>query len=403
MSTALTDRECQVLDALRADPLLDAAAVARRIGSTRAAVAVHISALMKKGFIAGRGYVLRSPGAVVVVGGANLDIKCRTSAPALAATSNPGAITSTPGGVARNIAANLARLGVPVRLFAAVGEDESGDRIMRETATAGVDLSLVLRLPRPTGLYTAVLGPEGDLVVAVSAMDIMAELTPERVRARAGALAQAALVVADANLPQDTLLALCETTAAEGVRLVLEPVSVPKAERLRPLLAARLPVFLVTPNRDELAALAGREVADDGALTEATATLHARGVAHVAVGLGQRGVLVSSADAPARPVIVPAAATAAVDVTGGGDAALAGMLWALLAGHDLATAARAGQAAAARAVASVDSDAALDAAALAAAIGTDGAEGRPAPSAHLAPDSGLAPASPLPAKPMDIR
>ena len=55
----LTQRERDIVDLLRNEPLLDAAAIAGRIGATKAAVSVHLSNLMKKGAILGRGYVVR--------------------------------------------------------------------------------------------------------------------------------------------------------------------------------------------------------------------------------------------------------------------------------------------------------------------------------------------------------
>ena len=53
-------------------------------------------------------------GPVIVFGGANIDVKARIEGHAVEGTSNYGAITRSPGGVGRNIAENLARLGVPV-------------------------------------------------------------------------------------------------------------------------------------------------------------------------------------------------------------------------------------------------------------------------------------------------
>ena len=85
----LTAREREIVDLLRADPLLDAAALAERIGSTRAAVSVHLSNLTRKGVVLGRGYIVRpEAGSVVVVGGAVLDTKVRTA-------SAPKAVRST--------------------------------------------------------------------------------------------------------------------------------------------------------------------------------------------------------------------------------------------------------------------------------------------------------------------
>ena len=87
----LTAREREIVDLLRADPLLDAAALAERIGSTRAAVSVHLSNLTRKGVVLGRGYIVRPEAdSVVVVGGAVLDTKVRTAG-------RPGARHEQPG------------------------------------------------------------------------------------------------------------------------------------------------------------------------------------------------------------------------------------------------------------------------------------------------------------------
>ncbi|MDP2775936.1 MAG: PfkB family carbohydrate kinase, partial [Nocardioides sp.] len=76
---------------------------------------------------------------VVVVGGANVDLKARTTAAVVAGTSNPGTVATSPGGVGRNIAENLARLGTSTVLVAAVGSDQFGDGLLDVTADAGVD------------------------------------------------------------------------------------------------------------------------------------------------------------------------------------------------------------------------------------------------------------------------
>ena len=89
--------------------------LADKLQITRSSVAVHISNLLKKGYIAGKGYVLRSGSYAVVVGGVNVDIGGRSFAPLVEADSNPGAVTVSLGGVGRNIAHNLALLGTDVR------------------------------------------------------------------------------------------------------------------------------------------------------------------------------------------------------------------------------------------------------------------------------------------------
>src|SRR3954451_14066023 len=122
-SMALTDREQEIVALLRRDPLVGSDAIARALGTTRAAVNVHLSNLGKKGVILGRGYVLSEEPAVVVVGGANMDVKARSAPSAVPATSNPGTVTMPAGGVGRSIAENLARLGTRTHLVVVIGSD----------------------------------------------------------------------------------------------------------------------------------------------------------------------------------------------------------------------------------------------------------------------------------------
>lgn len=279
---------------------------------------------------------------ILVAGGANLDVKCRADGRVVMRTSNPGTTTVACGGVARNIAERLARRGAAVRLLTILGEDAAGERIRRETGAAGVDMSLCLHAALPTGSYTAVLDPDGELVIAVAAMHILDALDPAAIAAREEAIREAAFVVADANLSPPALARLAGLAAVHGRPLALEPVSVAKAARLAPILAAGVSVALMTPNRDELAALTGLPVDGEAGLTAAAHMLHGRGVRRLAVGLGAHGVFLSAAEG--ETALLPAlAAGRARDVTGAGDAALAGTVFGLVSGWDFTAAASEGQ------------------------------------------------------------
>src|SRR4051794_27705181 len=267
---------------------------------------------------------------VVVVGGANVDVKARTAAPLVAATSNPGTVVRTPGGVGRNVAENLARLGSRVALVSTVGNDPDGDWLLEETALAGGDIEPGLRGGR-TGRYVAVLDDGGDLAVGVSDMAATDALLPEVLDH--DLLRSAALVVLDGNVPASTV----DAVLGLGVRAVVEPVSVAKAKRIAPLLRAKRPVFAITPNKAELAAL--------GSVAE----LHRRGVEVVWVRRGAAGSSISTAD---DLVELDAPRVEPVDVTGAGDAMLAAFCHRILEGDDLRAAARAGHTAAALTVAS---------------------------------------------------
>lgn len=274
---------------------------------------------------------------VVVVGGTNMDVVARTSAPLVPATSNPGHTRISPGGVGRNVAACLGLLGAPVRLVSAVGDDAFGDEALRVTAACGADVGAVRRVPGATGTYTAVLDDRGELVAAVSDMAVVDQLRLETVH-----LTDAALVVLDGNLAPDQAARVVAAAARAGVPVAFEPVSVAKAGRLADLVRD---LFLVTPNTDEIAALTGRVPADWRA---AVTDLHDRGVQHVWLRQGADGSWMCSRGE--EPVHLSAVPATVVDVTGAGDAMLAAWVAAWLAGADPVEAARLGHRAAAATV-----------------------------------------------------
>ena len=271
---------------------------------------------------------------VVVVGGTNMDVVARTAAPLVPGTSNPGHTRISPGGVGRNIAACLGLLGAPVRLVSAVGDDAFGDEVLRVTAACGADVGGVRRAPGATGTYTAVLDDRGELVAAVSDMEIIDQLELDAIH-----LADAALVVVDGNLAHGQAARVVQSAATAGVPLAFEPVSVAKAGRLADLVHD---LFLVTPNADELAALTGRPLAD---WRSSVGDLHARGVEHVWLRHGAEGSWMCSRGH--HLVHLPAVPATVVDVTGAGDAMLAAWIAAWLRGADAVAAAREGHRAAA--------------------------------------------------------
>ncbi|MFF5675245.1 carbohydrate kinase family protein [Streptomyces hygroscopicus] len=338
----------------RRNPPAGAQSLADALGATRAAARAHLSRLVTKRAVPGRGHIPRQEHAVVVIGGANVDIKVRSLAPVALRTSNPGRSHTSPGGVARNVAENLARLGTPTHLIAAVGQDAAGERLLTETRAAGVRVDHVRRGPHPTGTYTAVLDADGDLLVAVADMAATDALSPKHLRPARELIGHAGMLVLDGNLSPRMLSYVLDIAATTRVQTLIDPVSAPKAALLAPLFTARRPVFALTPNAAELGALTGRDLdpaagRDDRELIRAVAVLHERGVRHVWVRLGARGSLLSTEGEDRVPLDAPPAEVH--DATGAGDAMLGAFGHALLTGADPVGAARYGHAAAALTVA----------------------------------------------------
>jgi len=341
----LTEREQQIVDLIRRDPLMGTDALAKTLGTSRASINVHLSNLGKKGVILGRGYVLADRPGAVVIGGANVDLKARSKAPATSQTSNPGHGSMAPGGVARNIAENIARLGDRVHLISIVGRDPMGDNLLDHTAAAGVRVEYVARTDGPTGTYTAVLDVDGELIVAIADMETTAELGPEQLHNARDVIRAAGVVVVDGNLSLNALEYALDLSA--GVRTIFEPVSVPKAAQLKDAIDDRL--HAVTPNRDELAALTDLPTRTDRQVRTAARALHDRGVELVWVRLGERGSMLSTAN---DIIEIPAIPTTVEDVSGAGDSMLGAFCHVLLRGGSPEEAARFGHAAAALTIAS---------------------------------------------------
>ena len=192
----------------------------------------------------------------------------------------------------------------------------------------------------PTGAYLAVLDGKGELLAAVNDMATIEGLVPADLEARAAIIASASWLVADCNLPVACLAWLVEKARGHGLKLVIEPVSVTKARRLLDL-PDRRGVYAITPNCQQLAALTGKPDFDEGLVA-----LAGLGFGRAIVHCGKDGAVV--AETGERPQTIPALAGLEItDVTGAGDAAVAGFVLGLDAGHSLARSARLGQAAAA--------------------------------------------------------
>lgn len=262
---------------------------------------------------------------LVCVGGAVLDRKYQGLQALVPGTSNPATGARAFGGVARNVAETLARLRTRVSLVSLVGDDEAGQALLAHAAGAGVDVGAceVVRGAR-SAEYLAVLQPDGELLVALADMAIFDALSPQRLCAHAAQLESAALVFADCNLPRETLAALILAGAQGRLRLALDAVSVPKSAKLPQDLRG---VDLLFLNRDQGAALTGQGD-PDGMLN----VLRARGAQGVVLTLGAGGAHVAWGDERLR---LPAPQARVVDVTGAGDALIAGTLYGLVRGDAL--------------------------------------------------------------------
>ena len=317
--------------------------------------------------------IRRRFGGVVVIGGANIDLRGRPDGEVLERhTSNPGRINAGLGGVGRNIAHTLALLNVPVTLLSAVGDDGEGIRILEETGKAGVRMEqVIISGEHPTGIYLAILDEKGEMEVAVSDMKILEEISLEYLRSKAYLIKESKIVVMDTNIPEESIEYVVDLCNKVKVPVLIEPVSMEKAKKLRKVVngSGKCTVDYITPSKNELKSIMGMEMGDNQGLdmdidlniVKAAEELKGKGVKNVIITLGKRGVYVSCGRhqgggglnkeigvekdelnkfmAPYRGEVV--------DVTGAGDALVAGLIYGIYKGYSMEVAVRFGLGAAA--------------------------------------------------------
>lgn len=279
---------------------------------------------------------------VVVVGGANMDIAGRPSAPLVSHDSNLGTVRLSHGGVGRNIAHNLALLGVDVRLVTVFGQDAQAESLKSGCRALGIDIGHSFDVPGgATSTYLYVMDETGDMQVAINDMGILDELTPERLETRIDLLQGAALVVMETNLPAETLAWLVEHVEAP---LFCDPISTVKARKLEKLLGG---IHTLKPNQLQAQALSGVEISDEWSLSRACDELVGMGLERAFVSLGEKGLLCADRQLAVRLPLVPGTV---LNTTGAGDAMMAGIVWSYLKGLGLEETGKAGLAASSIAV-----------------------------------------------------
>ena len=183
---------------------------------------------------------------VVVIGAANIDIGGSPYYDLIKADSNPGRISISYGGVGRNISDNLTRLGINVKLAAAVGNDALGRDLLESCRSCGIDTSCMFRDEDSTSsMYLYINNKDGDMALALSDVNIAEKVTPDYIDSISDIINNAALVVMDCNLSQETcehIMKICK------VPLCIDPVSVTHARKIKNKLNG---VNVIKPNRLE--------------------------------------------------------------------------------------------------------------------------------------------------------
>ncbi|WP_257350392.1 carbohydrate kinase family protein [Pseudalkalibacillus decolorationis] len=278
------------------------------------------------GMIREKGYVLNNTIPIICIGGANVDRKFYAKYEITNGTSNPVKSSRTVGGVARNIAENLGRLGEEVILISGSGYDSEWEEIYN-LSSPFMNLEHVAQFENSsTGSYTAVLDKNGDLSIAFADMDVYETITPELLIKNRNILRRAKCIVVDLNCPSETIDFLCSFTSKYNIPLVIIPVSSPKMNKLPKTLNV---VSWLIVNKDETETFMNIKINDEKDWENSVKRWLELGVKNVIVTNGSKGVMTGNETGEIH--FFPAIETPmVVDVTGAGDSFCSGVIYSWL-------------------------------------------------------------------------
>lgn len=276
---------------------------------------------------------------VIVIGGNNVDINATSFTPLVYGDSNPGSIHTGLGGVGRNIAENLVRLGQKTSLISVFGDDEFAQLARIQAQRIGMDISHSITVKNaPSCIYVCINEPDGDMSVAVNDMALCDHITPEFLATKLTLLNAADAVILDANLSEATLDYVVQNCTAP---LFADAVSAKKAARLHRILPH---LRGLKANQIEVELLTGLTITHELNMNDAARALHQMGVEYVLITLGSRGAYASDGTTQRFDRPYP---QRVVNTTGCGDAFTAATTLAVLEHRSLADILRMGLAAAA--------------------------------------------------------
>lgn len=257
---------------------------------------------------------------IICIGAALVDELYSATAPMLLATTNDAKVHRSAGGVSRNIAHQLALLGLPVQLISVFGNDGEGDWLKTICSYTNIKLDAAITTHSLTGKYTGILNYDGSLFTALITNAELELITPEHLQKHTALLGNAAYIIVDANISVETISWLGEFCFENKIPLVIEPVSVPPAAKLSQM--SFKGVNMITPNEDELPALCTSN--QHTTVQQQAQELLNRGAEKIWLHNGAAGSILFTKD---QTIHLSAPNVAEVkDCTGAGDGSLSGFI-----------------------------------------------------------------------------
>lgn len=273
---------------------------------------------------------------VVVIGGSNIDVCAKSSTPLIEKDSNIGKVEFALGGVGRNIAEDLCLLGTEASLLTAIGNDSFGQVVIDNANEQGIVLIEEPFKGEKTGVYAYIVNSDGQSVYGINDMEITNQITPEVIKKNINYLSFTDYVLFEANLSEETIQEIC----SHDFKLIADCVSTTKCTRLAKVLDK---LYLLKANEAEAFILTGTDN-----LTDAIKAFVKKGLKRGIITLGTEGAMCfETEDGVIKTYSIPNMPDEdVIDVSGCGDAFLAGFVVAIIRGKDIKGCLTSGQSAA---------------------------------------------------------
>lgn len=262
-------------------------------------------------------------GYAVVLGTCIMDVAGCVEGELVPADKNPGAkVTVSTGGAARNIGDNLARLGYPVRLISAVGDDGFGTVMREDCAKSGMDVSGVETIKgRSSAVYLAILNGSGDMVTALTDLDLRLVQNVDFYKKYDDVFRNASAIIVTSETMAEVIAYLHETYPQ--VPIMGDIATIGLLDNMTPHFGY---YHTIKANELEAQTLSGIEISDEDSLRAAAEKILSMGIHRIIITLGGDGAFYLD-DAGASYRVRQKKVEKMANATGAGDAFTAGFLY----------------------------------------------------------------------------
>ena len=232
--------------------------------------------------------------------------------------SNPGKVRTSFGGVCRNIAECMSRVGVNTQFLSILGDDEAGKAMLEHSKQMNYDMSNSLIIKgENTPTYMAVLDEHGEMVSAVVDMKIIDKFTTEFIDSKADIIRNAEYMILDSDRPDIVEYILKHFNG--DTKFILDPVSAAKSEGVKHLIKY---FHTIKPNRYEAEIMCGFKIKTDEDIRKAGKYFVDLGIKNVFITLDEDGIYYNNGVEEGK---LKANDAKVINVTGAGDSFVAGI------------------------------------------------------------------------------